>query len=453
MSSAATERLLGSTGFRLSAAYAALLVIAFLSVAMAAWVATRSAADRDMRERINLEMISIQYETDAEGMQGAERFIRSRIESPGALEYRLANTSGAVVVGNLKIKNPALGWAKVTQRIAGDRQTKTETNEFLTLTQAMPNGSILTIGDDIRRAEVARSIVLRTLVLVAIPTLILFIGIGVVLAMGTARRMRVLVSAMEQVGRGDLAAKAPEAGSDEIARIGRSVNEMVARIESLVASVRRVSTDIAHDLRTPLAHMRQELEAAAKSADMATTHEGIRAAQAKIDDILRIFQAILRLAEIDAGGARARFSQVDLAAVVERVADAYQPDVESADHALLVDPLERTEVLGDSDLIAQALANLVENAMSHTPPRTSIRIGLRKTGAFVGFFIEDSGAGIPETERGRVLEPFVRLDSSRSTPGAGLGLSIVNAIARLHGARLSLEDAKPGLRVAMEWPA
>jgi signal transduction histidine kinase len=256
---------------------------------------------------------------------------------------------------------------------------------------------------------------------------------------------------MGHVGLGDLTARAPETGGDEIARMGQGVNEMVARIDGLVVSIRRVSTDIAHDLRTPLAHVRQDLESAATSADP-TTREGIRAAQGRIDDILRVFQAILRLAEIDAGGVRARFSEVDLATVVERVADAYRAEIEETGRTLALGPLTPTEVRGDVDLIAQALANLIENAMRHTPSGSSIRVNLRKSSGSVGLFVEDEGPGIPEADRVRVLEPFVRLDGSRSTPGAGLGLSIVNSIARLHGARLSLEDAQPGLRVAIDWP-
>jgi signal transduction histidine kinase len=263
--------------------------------------------------------------------------------------------------------------------------------------------------------------------------------------------MRALSEAMRQIGLGNLAAKAPETGGDEIARMGQGVNEMVARIDSLVVSIRRVSTDIAHDLRTPLAHVRQDLESAATSADPAA-REGIRAAQGRIDDILRVFQAILRLAEIDAGGVRARFSQVDLATVVERVADAYRAETEENGRTLTIGPLSPSEVKGDVDLIAQALANLIENATRHTPPGSSIRVTLGKSVGFVGLVVEDDGPGIPEADRLRVLEPFVRLDGSRSTPGAGLGLSIVNSIARLHGARLSLEDAHPGLRAALDWP-
>jgi signal transduction histidine kinase len=448
MLSVQAERLLGSTSFRLSAAYAALLVIAFLVAGAAVWLTTRTAAEQEVRERVQLEMAALQQEIRAEGLPAAIAAIRTRLENPGALEYRLVDRSGALLVGNLTVGAPSLGWATV--RISDAREQGEASEDFLALTERIPDGAILTIGDDLDNAEGVRESVLNALMWVAIPTLILVIGVGVLLALGTARRMRSLSLAMSQVGLGDLTARAPETGGDEIARMGQGVNEMVARIDGLVVSIRRVSTDIAHDLRTPLAHVRQDLESAAITADP-TTRKGIRAAQARINDILRTFQAILRLAEIDAGGVRARFAQVDLAAVVERVADAYRAEIEENGRVLVLGPLQPTDVRGDSDLIAQALANLIENAMRHTPRGSSIRVTLPKGAGFVGIAVQDEGQGIPEADRMRVLEPFVRLDGSRSTPGAGLGLSIVNAIVRLHGAHLSLEDAQPGLRVAINW--
>lgn len=444
-----TERLLASTSFRLSAAYAVLLVVAFLAAGAAVWLATKTAAEHEVRERIQLEMTSLRQEMRTEGMAAAIAAIRTRLESPGALEYGLIDKSGMRLVGNLPMVGPSPGWTKL--RFSGTREDDDETGEFLALTEAAPGGALLTIGDDLDNAEGVRAAVLNALVWVAIPTLVLVIGGGVLLALGTARRMAALSHAMSQVGLGNLAARAPETGGDEIARIGQGVNEMVARIDGLVVNIRRVSTDIAHDLRTPLAHVRQDLDAAASSADP-TTREGIRAAQGRIDDILRVFQAILRMAEIDAGGVRARFAPVDLATVIERVADAYRAEIEENGRTLTLGPLPPTEVNGDVDLISQALANLIENASRHTPPGSSIRVTLGKSPGFVGLAVEDEGPGIPEADRERVLEPFVRLDGSRSTPGAGLGLSIVNSIARLHGARLSLEDAHPGLRVALDWP-
>ncbi|MBX9747371.1 MAG: HAMP domain-containing histidine kinase, partial [Hyphomonadaceae bacterium] len=215
---------------------------------------------------------------------------------------------------------------------------------------------------------------------------------------------------------------------------------------------RRVSTDVAHDLRTPLTHVRQNLETAASSQDLAAAHESVARAQSKVDDVLRIFAAMLRLAEIEAGTARSRFAPVDLAAVAERVADAYRPDVEASGKKLGLEPGRAVHIDGDADLIAQALANLIENALRHAGPDADVVIRLLETSAAVRLEVEDNGVGLAAEDRARVVDAFVRLDPSRSPMGAGLGLSIVAAIARLHGAELLLEDASPGLRAALVWP-
>lgn len=453
MSSARPNWVFHSTSFRLSAAYAVLLVVAFLVTAMVAWLATKSAAEREVRERITNEMAALQSEIRIEGMTAAILDIQSHIERPGSLEYRLVDPTGKLIVGNLDIGPATPGWSAAD--ITDKREEENEEEDFLVLTERTPDGSLLSIGDDLDKAEGIRAVVLNSLLWVATPTLILVIGIGVFLAYGAAKRMRALSSAMAEVGRGNLTTRAPERGSDEIARISAGVNEMVERIDTLIVNIRRVSTDIAHDLRTPLAHVRQDLETAAASADP-QTREAIRAAQGRLDDMLRIFQAILRLAEIDAdaGGARARFVEVDLIGVIERVADAYRPDIEASGHALAVDvPATAVNVTGDRDLLTLSLANLIENAMRHTPSGTTIRVGVTAGPGPIALFVEDRGQGIPASEHQRVLEPFVRLDASRTTPGAGLGLSIVNAIARLHGASLLLGDAGPGLRVTMRWPS
>jgi signal transduction histidine kinase len=165
--------------------------------------------------------------------------------------------------------------------------------------------------------------------------------------------------------------------------------------------------------------------------------------------VLRTFDAILRLAEIDSGAARTRFAPVDLSALVERVADAYRPDIEAEGREFVLGPTEHSVVTGDVDLLAQALANLIENAMHHSPRGSPIRLSSRSLQGESRIEVEDKGPGIPASERAHVLEPFARLDASRSTPGSGLGLSIVSAIARLHGGQIILEDAMPGLRASL----
>lgn len=432
--------------------YAALLLVAFLLAGVGAWAVTKSAAENQIRERIQLEMDALQEEIRLEGMPAAIAAIRTRASSPGALDYRLVDAQGRPLIGDLEVAQPQPGWSLVDLR-EDEPGEGDEDEDFIVLSQKTPEGGLLSIGDDLARAEAIRGAVLGSLFWVGGGALVLALGAGLIAARGALRRMDALSATMTRVGSGELHARVPaHSGGDDIDRIGRGVNDMLSQIDLLVANIRRVSTDIAHDLRTPLTHVRQELETAATRQDVAALQNALKNAQDKVDEVLRIFDSMLRLSEIEAGAARTRFARVDLAALVERVADAYRPDIEAAGHAFEIGPLDVVSVSGDAALIAQALANLLENAMRHSGPGAGISIRLLRREDGVRLEVEDHGPGIPEDEREHVLQPFVRLDRSRTSPGAGLGLSIVSAVARLHGARLLLEDAGPGLRATIVWP-
>ncbi|RYY93479.1 MAG: HAMP domain-containing histidine kinase, partial [Alphaproteobacteria bacterium] len=317
----------------------------------------------------------------------------------------------------------------------------------------MPDGSLLTVGDNLASAERTQDAVLESLGWVGIAAIIMVLAAGVLAARGTLRRVDAISSMMKRVGAGDLSARAPQGNAgDDIDRIGNGVNEMLEQINLLIADVKRVSANTAHDLRTPLAHLHQKLETAAGRSDIAAAKADIVVATEKVAEILHIFDAMLRLSAIDAGSDKARFADVDLSEIVDRVSDAYRPDIEAAGQTLDVDASERTVILGDAALIAQAVSNLLENALKHAGAGAHIRVLLTLETDIARLQVIDSGPGVSAEDRLRVLRPFERIDPSRSTPGAGLGLSIVNAITRLHGARLSLEDARPGLRVRIDWP-
>ncbi|MDP3739548.1 MAG: HAMP domain-containing sensor histidine kinase [Hyphomonadaceae bacterium] len=450
MSSARLDRILASTSVRLAAVYAALLVVAFMLAGVGAWAATKSAAENQIRERIQLEMDALQEEMRFEGMPGAIAAIRARAARPGALDYRLVDRQGRPVIGDLKVERPHPGWSFLD--LPDDEGAEEGGEDFIVLSSETPDGGLLSIGDDLARAERIRTAVLNALLWVGGGALALALAAGLIAARGALRRMDALSETMTRVGAGELAARAPaRSGGDDIDRIGRGVNEMLARIDDLVANIRRVSTDIAHDLRTPLTHLRQELETAAAGSDIGALREALKTAQEKVDEVLRIFDAMLRLSEIEAGAARARFGQVDLASLVERVTDAYRPDIEAAGHAFEVGPLDAAWISGDAALVTQALANLLENAIRHSGQGAAIHVRLHGSTAGLRLEVEDRGPGIPVDDWERVLQPFVRLDSSRTSPGAGLGLSIVSAVARLHGARILMEDANPGLRAVLAW--
>lgn len=451
MSSARPERWLSSTSARLAIVYALLMVAAFSFAGLAAWFATRTAAEQQIRERVELEMSALQEEMQVEGLPAVITAIRTRSESPGALEYRLFDAQGGVLIGDLPVSAPILGWTFMD--LEDSHELKEGEEDLLVFAQPTPNGGVLVIADDLLHAERVRSAVLASIFWVGGLALILALAAGVIAARGALQRMDALSSALALVGAGDLSARAPErTGGDDIDAIGRGVNQMLGRIDALVANVRRVSTSIAHDLRTPLTHVRQQLEAASVAPDREAANEAIQAAQSKIDDILRTFAAMLRLAEIEAGAARSRFASVDVPSLVERVVDAYRPDIEAGGGvAQVVMDDQKFYVEGDADLIAQAVANLIENAMRHAGKGASITVRCSPAPT-PRVEVEDNGVGVSADDRARIVEPFFRVDPSRATPGAGLGLSIVHAIARLHDAELRVEDALPGLRVVVTWP-
>jgi signal transduction histidine kinase len=225
---------------------------------------------------------------------------------------------------------------------------------------------------------------------------------------------------------------------------------MLDRMGRLLESVRQASNNIAHDLRTPLSRLGQRLEEARTQARSAADHErALDAARAEVDGLLGTFAALLRIAEVEAGAQRAAFRPVDLSAVVATVAEAFAPSAEEAGYALVAEVAAGVVVHGDRELLTQMLVNLVENALRYTPPGTQVRLLLRDEAGCDVLAVEDNGPGVPEAEHALVLRRFYRLDHSRSTPGSGLGLSLVAAVAELHGAELRLEDARPGLRVSL----
>jgi signal transduction histidine kinase len=230
-----------------------------------------------------------------------------------------------------------------------------------------------------------------------------------------------------------------------------AVNGLLDRVAVLIETIRQITVDAAHDLKTPLTRLRYRLAEAEESPDPSDVKAIVHSAGTDAEQIVATFDALLRIAQIEAGASRARFARVDLSDALETVADAYGPDVEQAGQHLESRITASLLVNGDRELLIQAFANLVENAIRHAGPNATITIEAVE-GSSVQASVSDDGPGVPEADRERVLLRFVRLDTSRSTPGTGLGLSLVKAIANLHRASLVLSDDRPGLRVTITFP-
>lgn len=445
-----------STGVRIALIQAGLLVVAIGGAGLGGWLTTRGLAERDARDRISLEIQAIAHELSTEGLAAAVAAVAARAERPGALEYRLETRSGEVIAGDLT-PGPALdGWS-ILDVVDGTPGFEGK-ERLLIRTQRLPDGSRLIVGDDLGRAEALRDGLFRTFLAWGLASLLVGLAVSLFLVRRAFSRMDDLVRTVARVAEGDLTARAigtgtPASGSgDDIDQLADGINQMLNRIDQLVGAVRRVSADVAHDLRTPLSHVRQTLEIAETATTAEARGAAIAAATQGVTAALRVFDAMLRLAAIDAGGAKTRFASVDLDEVVDRVVDAYRPEIESSGRKLALVSAGGTLLTGDGDLLAQALANLLENALKHSRFGAEIDVIVHHDAVATRLIVQDDGPGIPASLIESALRPFARLDVARSTPGTGLGLPIAEAIARLHGGSFALEDAMPGLRAILRLP-
>jgi signal transduction histidine kinase len=260
------------------------------------------------------------------------------------------------------------------------------------------------------------------------------------------RQIIAIAATAQAIIDGDIAVRMPVRGTtDELDRLAATLNRMLDRIGTLMESLRQVSTDVAHDLRTPLTRLRNQLESLTRENDGRASRESIDAAIAEVDAILGTFAAVLRISQIESGARRAGFRRVDLTKIAANVVEAFRPSAEENHQTLTLTADQPAVFDGDSEMITQMIANLVENAIMHAGPGTVVRVLCGKVAGTIQLAVIDNGPGVPVAERERLFDRFHRLESSRSTPGNGLGLALVAAVARLHGADASLHDAEPGL--------
>ncbi len=363
--------------------------------------------------------------------------------------YLLKDAQGELLVGNMPDVSLKPGWSIVEAGALG-----VQTDYPFRIFAGQTGDYWLIVGMTDADIDDFREIILGTFGWSAALALLAAIGAGTMLAAGMQRRLSRVGNTLNQVAHGDLAARLPVTPKgDDIDQIARSINEMLARLEAQVEALRQVSADIAHDLRTPLNRLRIRIEEAAdKSASGQPIDEDLAAAITESETIDATFSALLRIAQIEAGARRERFAPIDLAAVLSDVAEVYGDVVEDAGMSLVRTVMDPAPILGDKDLLTQVFANLIENAIRHCAQGTIITCAITTDNRTVRATVADTGPGITPAERVNVLRRLYRLEKSRSTPGSGLGLSLVKAVADLHGAELVLSDAMPGLRVDLVFP-
>ncbi len=443
----------GTTAFRLALTNAVVfgLATAVVFVLLFAWARTRVVAQLD--SSIALDRRSLVGTFEDQGPAALTAAVERQVESAneGQDFYLLRDAQSHRIAGNLPPTIPTqtgLFWAQVS---GGDAD---ESNMLRIEAQTLPNGWQLLVARNPERLADLEQIFIDGLVWTEVGIFVLGLGLGTLAGRRVLRGVALISEEAQRIGAGELSRRIPEIpGGGEIARIGQAVNLMLDRIGALTDRLRQVTDDVAHDLRTPLGRLRQGLERSARHADdAAALHAGIEHALVETDAIIGTFNALLRIAQIEAQERKAGFMPVDPSTLLIRLADIYRPAIEDSGHVLAVEATPELSIEGDVSLLEQMIANLIENALRHTPPGSCIRLSTAHEGSGVVVAVADDGPGIPLEARESVLRRFVRLDQSRGTPGSGLGLALVKAVADLHRASLRLKDAHPGLRVEVRFP-
>jgi signal transduction histidine kinase len=461
-------KLFRTTAFKLSLAYLLVFaVFAFVVLAYVAWNAQR-VLDDQIVNTIEAEINGLSEQYRLGGIRRLITVVERRSREPGASLYLVTTPTGERVVGNIGAVPPGTLDRPGQREIDYGRDDDAEAMPHRAIVRVfvVPGGFRLLVGRDVEERTRIRDIIRR-----AFGWSLLLIGVlGCLGGWFVTRRVLKRVDDMTETTRtimtGDLTGRLRLAGTgDELDRLAQNLNAMLERIGELMTGFKEVSDNIAHDLKTPLTRLRNKADEALRSAG--TTDELRHALESNIeesDNLIRIFNALLMIARLEAGGAREVLADFDAGEVVSDVSELYEAVSEQAGLPLTVAVEDGLSVHGNRELLGQAMANLLDNAIKYgaakdedgadvNPAGRTIAVAARRADANVVITVADRGPGIPETERGHVLERFVRLESARSSPGFGLGLSLVSAVARLHGGVLTLEDNEPGLRAVLTLPA
>jgi signal transduction histidine kinase len=308
-------------------------------------------------------------------------------------------------------------------------------------------------GNDISYIAAARARLMHVMFWLFGGALVLATVSGALVSRSVLARMDAIGRTCRAIMTGNLKDRIPIRGSqDELDRLAATINAMLDRIAALMENLRQVSSDIAHDLRTPLSHLRLRLERArAEAASPAEYQAALDGAIGATDEMLSLFAALLRIAQIEGGTRRAGFAPMDLGALLQKLKDVYGAVAEDSGHDLMVKVPPPLQLRGDPELLFQLFANLVENAIVHTPPGTAIAVAADIGADRIAVHVRDSGPGVAPAERGRLFQRFYRGDASRTKPGHGLGLSLAAAVAELHGGAIAIGDG-PGMDFRVTLP-
>jgi signal transduction histidine kinase len=449
-----STRLLESSTFRLTVVHLGLFVGAALALLVFVYHASISYMERQAVDAIEREMDALLDQRSPESLRRAvERQARA---DPGLSRvYLLLDRTGGSVAGTpvaFERGLPPEGQYVRTELHEWDEEGQEHQRPFLVVRRELSDGGSLVVGHDITDKVRTQRVLLAAIALGGGVLVLMGVGGGLAVARNLTRRIEAMNQITARIMAGDLGQRiAVNGGGDEFDELARNLNAMLERIERLLVGMRQVTDNIAHDLRTPLTRMRSRLEVALMSpGDETQSRELIEQTLKDADGLIATFNALLSIARIEAGAARSEWEVVDLAELAADVAELYGPLAEERHMTLRVDAPRPVLVHGSRQLLAQAAANLVDNAIKYAPEHARVSIVVRDQ-PVAALEVTDTGPGIPPEQRELALRRFVRLAPDRSTPGNGLGLSLVSAVAQMHEAELELGDARPGLRVSLRF--
>jgi signal transduction histidine kinase len=459
----ALGKLLRTTAFQLTLVYLVIFILFAFSLLGYFALNTRRLITEQITTTVDTEIAGLREQYNQGGIRRLVIVVDLRSRRPGSSLYLVTTATGEGLAGNVGSLEPGVldhpGWLETNYR----RLEAPEGNDHRALVQVvqLPGGFRLLVGRDLEERERLFGIIANAGQWSLALVIVLGLAGGFFVSRRVLNRVEAMTETAQTIMAGDLAGRLPVAGTgDELDRLADHLNAMLERIEALMHGLKEVSDNIAHDLKTPLTRLRNRCEQALRgSAGVHDYRAALEATIAESDDLIRTFDALLMIARAESGQARDNMTEFDAAEIARDVGELYEPLADEKGIALTVEAPTAAPVRGNRELVSQALANLIDNAIKYAGPNgklngapAEIVVKAGNDGERIAISVADRGPGIAEADRGRVVERFVRLEQSRSEPGSGLGLSLAAAVARLHGGELKLEDNHPGLRSIIALP-
>ncbi len=460
----ALGKLLRTTAFQLTLVY--LLIFVLFAASLLGYFAlnTRRLINEQITRTVTAEITRLRAQYSEAGIRGLVLIIDLRSRRPGSSLYLVTTPSGEALAGNVGTLQPGVldhpGWLETSYR----RIEAPDDVEHRALVEVveLPSGFRLLVGRDLEERERIYGIIANAGRWSFALVVVLGLAGGFFVSRRVLKRIDAMTETAQTIMAGDLTGRLPVAGTgDELDRLADTVNAMLERIEALMHGLKEVSDNIAHDLKTPLTRLRNRSEQALRGAKGdADYRAALESTIAESDELIRTFDALLMIARAESGQARDNMTEFDAAQIARDVGELYEPLADEKGLALKVEATLAAPVRGNREMVSQALANLIDNAIKYAGPEASetngvpaeIVVGAAADGERIMLTVADRGPGIPDADRGRVVERFVRLEQSRSRPGSGLGLCLASAVARLHGGELKHEDKNPGLKIVIAKP-